>query len=80
LGKQQAMQVVYEPVRMDIGFRADLVVNGKGLSKSNRSTVAPSGPKTALDLLASNQQTAWLTDQFHVELIKDGITRMANNL
>lgn len=27
--KQQSMPVVYEAVRMDIGFRADLVINGK---------------------------------------------------
>jgi GxxExxY protein len=29
LRRQQAMPVVYESVRMDIGFRADLVVEGK---------------------------------------------------
>src|SRR2546421_3816067 len=29
LRRQQAMPVVYESVKMDIGFRADLVVNGK---------------------------------------------------
>lgn len=38
---QQPMPVVWENVRLDIGFRADMIVNGKLSSRSNPSRRSP---------------------------------------
>ena len=51
--RQQAMPVVYESVRMDIGFRADLIVADKVIIEiKSIEAVSPVHRKTALDLLA----------------------------
>ena len=51
--RQQAMPVVYESVRMDIGFRADLIVADKVIIEiKSIEAVSRVHRKTALDLLA----------------------------
>ena len=52
LRRQQAMPVVYESVRMDIGFRADLIVGDKVIIEIKSIEGFASSPKTTLDLLA----------------------------
>ena len=64
LRRQQAMPVVYESVQMDVGFRADLIVEGKVIVEvKSIDAIAPVPSKTALDLLAAYRQEARLTYQ-----------------
>ena len=64
--RQQPIPVVYEEVRIDTGFRADLVVEDKVIVEiKSVELIAP-----VLGLLIN----------FQVALIKDGITRIVNGL
>ena len=79
--KQQAMPVIYEAVRMDIGFRADLVVEGKVIVEiKSIDAIAPVHRKQLLTYLRLTDKRLGLLINFNVELIKDGITRVVNNL
>ena len=79
--RQQAMRVVYEAVRMDVGFRADLVVEGKVIVEiKSIDAIAPVHRKQLLTYLRLTDKCLGLLINFNVELIKDGITRVVNNL
>jgi GxxExxY protein len=79
--RQQAMPVVYETVRMDIGFRADLIVNAKVIVEiKSIEAIAPVHRKQLLTYLRLGNKRLGLLINFNVELIKDGITRVVNNL
>jgi GxxExxY protein len=81
LRRQQAMPVVYESVRMDIGFRADLVVEGKVIVEiKSIEAISPVHRKQLLTYLRLTDKRLGLLINFNVELIKDGITRVVNNL
>lgn len=81
LRKQQAMPVIYEAVRMDIGFRADLVVEGKVIVEiKSIDAIAPVHRKQLLTYLRLTDKRLGLLINFNVELIKDGITRVVNHL
>lgn len=79
--RQQAMPVVYETVKMDMGFRADLIVNGKVIVEiKSIEALAPVHRKQLLTYLRVADKRLGLLINFNVELIKDGITRVVNNL
>jgi GxxExxY protein len=79
--RQQAMPVIYESVRMDIGFRADLVVaNRVILEIKSIDAISPVHRKQLLTYLRLTDKRLGLLINFNVELIKDGITRVVNNL
>jgi GxxExxY protein len=81
LRRQQSMPVVYEDVRMDVGFRADLIVEGKVIVEiKSIDAIAPVHRKQLLTYLRLTDQKLGLLINFNVELIKDGITRVVNNL
>jgi GxxExxY protein len=81
VSKQQAMPVIYEAVRMDIGFRADLVVEGKVIVEiKSIDAIAPVHRKQLLTYLRVTNKRLGPLINFNVELIKDGITRVVNNL
>ena len=81
LRRQQAMPVIYEAVRMDIGFRADLVVNEKVIVEiKSIDAIAPVHRKQLLTYLRLTDKRLGLLINFNVELIRDGITRVVNNL
>lgn len=81
LRRQQAMPVVYDTVRMDIGFRADLVVNGKVIVEiKSIEAIAPVHRKQLLTYLRLTNKKLGLLINFNVELIKDGVTRVVNGL
>ena len=64
LRRQQAMPVVYESVRMDIGFRADLIVADKVIVEiKSIDAVSPVHRKQLLTYLRLTDKTAWLTHQ-----------------
>jgi len=79
--RQQAMPVVYESVRMDIGFRADLIVADKVIVEiKSIEAVSPVHRKQLLTYLRLTDKRLGLLINFNVELIKDGLTRVVNNL
>ena len=75
------MPVVYEAIKMNMGFRADLIVNGKVIVEiKSIDAIAPVHRKQLLTYLRLADKRLGLLINFNVELIKDGITRVVNNL
>jgi GxxExxY protein len=76
-----ALPVVWDGVRLEVGFRADLVVEGKMiLELKSVEDVAPVHKKRLLTYLRLADCRLGLLINFGAELIKDGITRVVNNL
>ncbi len=79
--RQQAIPVVYENVRIDAGFRADLVVEDKVIVEiKSVETLAPVHKKQLLTYLRLSNKRLGLLINFHVVLIKDGVSRVVNEL
>ena len=79
--RQQGIAIVYEDIKMDLGFRADLIIEGKLIVElKSVDIVAPVHYKTLLTYLRLTNKKLGLMINFNVELIKDGIRRVANNL
>ncbi|MCC7309285.1 MAG: GxxExxY protein [Acidobacteria bacterium] len=78
---QQPMPVEWENVKLEIGFRADMVVGEKGVIEIRSvEAVAPVHPKQLRTYLRLMDLKLGLLINFNVPLIKDGITRVVNNL
>ena len=79
--RQQAIPVVYEDVRLEVGFRADLIVEGKVIVEiKSVEAIAPVHKKQLLTYLRLTDKRLGLLINFDVELIKNGITRVVNRL
>ena len=79
--RQQPIPVVYEQVRIDTGFRADLVVEDKVIVEiKSVEMLAPVHKKQLLTYLRLADKRLGLLINFQVTLIKDGITRIVNGL
>src|SRR5438132_10751060 len=79
--RQQAIPVVHEEIRMELGFRADLIVEGKVVIEiKSIEAVAPVHKKQLLTYLRLKDKRLGLLINFNVELIKNGITRVVNGL
>jgi len=79
--RQQPIPVVYESVRMDDGFRADLIVGGKVIVEiKSLELLAPVHKKQLLTYLRLADKRLGLLINFGEALIKDGIVRLVNNL
>jgi GxxExxY protein len=79
--KQQAIPVIYENVQLDIGFRADLIVNRKVIVEvKSIEAIAPVHAKQLRTYLRLTDLHLGLLINFNVDLIKDGIKRVVNNL
>jgi len=79
--KQQGIVVVYEEVKMDLGFRADIIVADKVIVEiKSIEVLAPVHHKILLTYLRLANLKLGLLVNFNVALIKDGITRIVNNL
>jgi GxxExxY protein len=79
--QQQPIPVVYENFRIDIGFRADLVVEDKVIVEiKSVELIAPVHKKQLLTYLRLADKRLGLLINFNVALIKDGITRIVNGL
>ena len=78
---QQPIPVVYENVRIDTGFRADLIVENKVIVEiKSVELLAPVHRKQLLTYLRLADKRLGLLINFQVALIKDGITRIANGM
>ncbi len=79
--RQPAIPVVYDGIRIDTGFRADLVVEHKVIVEiKSVELLAPVHKKQLLTYLRLADKRLGLLISFHVALIKDGITRIVNGL
>ena len=79
--RQQGIAVVYEDIKMDLGFRADIIIEDKLIVElKSVEMVAPVHYKILLTYLRLTNKKLGLLVNFNVELIKDGIKRIANNL
>ena len=78
---QRAIPVVYEDVKLDLGFRADIIVNAKVVIEvKSVEAIAPVHAKQLRTYLRLMELKLGLLINFNVNLIKDGITRVVNNL
>lgn len=79
--RQQAVPIVYQGTRIEMGFRADLIVEDKVIVeiKSVEGT-APVHKKQLLTYLRLAEKGLGLLINFNVVLIKDGIARVANGM
>jgi len=79
--RQQAIPIVYEEVRIDTGFHADLIVEDKVIVElKSVETVAPVHKKQLLSYLRLADKRLGLLINFNSVLIKTGITRIVNRL
>jgi GxxExxY protein len=81
VGRQEPLPVVYEDVRLDEGFRIDLLVEDKVIIElKSVEQVAPVHKKQLLTYLRLADKRLGLLINFGTALIKEGITRVVNHL
>lgn len=79
--RQKALPVIWKNKKMDLGFRADLIVEGKVIIElKSVEKIAPVHPKQLLTYLKVTDLKLGLLINFNEVLIKNGITRVVNNL
>jgi GxxExxY protein len=79
--RQQPIPVVYDAIRFEEGFRADLIVEDKVIVElKSVERVSPVHKKQLLTYLRLADKRLGLLINFGDELIKDGITRIVNRL
>lgn len=79
--RQKAIPVTWEDRKMEMGFRADLIVNDKVLIElKSIKELAPVHYKQTLTYLKLTDLKLGLLINFNNELIKNGINRSVNNL
>ena len=79
--KEVGIPVHYEDVRLDLGFRADLiVVNLVIIELKATEKVLPVHKKQLMTYLRLTAMKLGLLVNFNVNLIKDGIERIVNGL
>ncbi len=78
---QRPMPVIYEDVKMKVGFRPDLIVEGKVIIEvKSVEVLAPVHKKQLLTYLRLADKRLGLLINFGGALIKDGISRVVNRL
>jgi GxxExxY protein len=78
--RQKAVPLVYDTVKLNCGFRADLVVEGRvALELKCKESLHPVDEAQLLSHLRLLNIPVGLLINFHVVLLKDGIRRMVNN-
>ncbi|NOU46160.1 MAG: GxxExxY protein [Bacteroidales bacterium] len=79
--KQKAVPVFWKGMKIDIGFRADLIVENKVIIEiKSVETLAPVHKKQLLTYLKLTDLKLGILINFNEALIKNGITRIVNNL
>jgi GxxExxY protein len=79
--RQVSVPIDYEEVRIATGFRADLIVEDKVIVEiKSVELIAPVHKKQLLTYLRLTDKRLGLLINFNVALIRDGITRIVNNL
>lgn len=79
--RQKAIPVIWKDLKMEIGFRADLIVENLVVVEiKSVDLIAPVHKKQLLTYLKLTNKKLGLLINFNESLIKDGITRIVNNL
>lgn len=78
--RQRAVPLVYEGIKLDCGFRADLVVANRVVVELKcKDSIHPVDEAQLLSHLRLLNIPVGLLINFHVVMLKDGIRRMVNN-
>ena len=78
---EQPIPVVYNSVKLEVGFRADLIVERRVVVETKSvEALSPVHSKVLLTYLRLTDIHLGLLINFNVELIKNGIRRVVNNL
>jgi GxxExxY protein len=78
--RQKAVPLIYEGVKLDCGFRADLIVEGRvAVELKCKEAMHPVDEAQLLSHLRLLNLPIGLLINFHVMVLKDGIKRLANN-
>lgn len=79
--RQKPIPVIWDDLKMQLGFRADLIVNNKVIIElKSVENIAPAHPKQVLTYLKLTNIKLGLLINFNESLIKNGIMRIVNNL
>src|SRR5687767_14129639 len=79
--RQPGSPVLYEDVRLKLCFRADIIVERKVIVEvKSIESIAPVHAKQLLTYLRLTDLRLGLLINFNVDLIKNGIRRVVNNL
>ena len=78
--RQKGIPVIFEEVKMEVGFRADLIVEKKVIVELKSIEIIPPVHyrKVVTYLKLSNLKVALMIN-FYEELLKNGIKRIVNN-
>lgn len=78
--RQKPVPLVYELVKLDCGFRADMVVNREVVVEVKcKEALHPVDEAQLLSYLRLLDLHVGLLINFHVEVLRDGIKRIVNN-
>jgi GxxExxY protein len=78
--RQKPVPLFYRDVKLDCGFRADLLVEGRvAVELKCKEALHPVDHAQLLSHMRLLNVTVGLLINFHVLMLKDGITRMVNN-
>ena len=79
--RQTPVPVIWEGLKMDHGFRADLIIEDKVIVEiKSVEAIAPVHQKQVLTYLKLTDLRLGLLINFNEALLKDGIQRIVNNL
>jgi GxxExxY protein len=79
--RQKAIPLIWKNTKLALGFRADLIINQKVLIELKSVEItAPVHKKQVLTYLKLTDIKLGLLINFNENLIKNGITRIVNNL
>jgi len=78
--RQRAVPLVYREVKLDCGFRADLLVEGRvAVELKCKEALHPVDHAQLLSHMRLLGVPVGLLINFHVVVLRDGITRLVNN-
>ena len=79
--RQAGIEVWYEEVKLDLGFRADILVEEKVIVEvKSVETLTPVFFKTLLTYIRLSGKKLGLMANFNVSLMRNGIKRVVNDL
>ena len=79
--RQQSVPIPYRGIRLGTDLRLDLLVEGKVIvDLKAKETLSPIDKPKLLTYLRLSNKHLGLILNFHVELLRDGISRVVNNL
>jgi GxxExxY protein len=79
--RQQGISLLHEEIKLDIGFRADIIIDNKVIIElKSIEALAPVYYKQLLTFLKLTNLKLGLLINFNVNLIKDGMHRIVNKL